>query len=397
MGKRLKMYLFGDFLLTDGENVLSEAVLHSAKLTRLLVYILMNRNVVLTHQKLIEEFWEDNTRNPAGALKNLMYRLRMALQELDNEQYICSMRGAYWWNPEIEVETDYERFEELNRQLRIPDITFEEKKRLCQEVIQCYRGNISPRLADEKWLLPRATGYQSVYMDIVKMLCKIYEEEGAWEAMEVTCHQALEVGSFDEDIHCWMIKSLQGQRKYDMAIAHYEKTGKLFYENMGIRTPEKLRMTFRKMMQDSGEYILDMSGLIDEMREQREPEEAYFCDYQIFRQVYRIEARRVERLGMAEYMVLLTVRRSGNIWRGLGVDPGVVEGMEILEKLLRKHLRIGDVVARYSKTQFIIMLPVCTYESAISVAERLKKRFEKSIGKLRLELLCELDEISGIR
>ena len=74
-----------------------------------------------------------------------------------------------------------------------------------------------------------------------------------------------------------------------------------------------------------------------------------------------------------------------------------MEGMEILEKLLRKHLRIGDVVARYSKTQFIIMLPVCTYESAISVAERLKKRFEKSIGKLRLELLCELDEISGIR
>lgn len=396
MGKRLKMRLFGEFSLTDGEKILSETGLHSAKLTRLLVYLLMNRDAALTHQRIIGEFWEDHSRNPEGALKNLIYRLRTALQKLGDETYICSVRGAYRWNPEIEVETDYERFEELRGQLQNPGLEDKEEKQLCQEILECYGDNISPTLADEKWLLPRAVRYQSEYMDTAKKLCEIYDREKAWADMELLCNRTLAIGAFDEDIHCWLIRSLQGQKKYDLAIAHYEKAGKLFYENMGIRVPEKLRMTFRGIMCDNGEYTSDIAGLLEEAQEQDEPKEAFFCDYQIFRQIYRMEARRIGRIGMAEYLLLVTVRRKGNVWRGVAADSSVIEGMEILEKLLRKYLRVGDVVARYSSSQFIVMLPLCTYESAVEVTERIKKRFKGSIRQRRLELLCELEALSGI-
>lgn len=393
--KKLKLQLFGRFFLTDGTVVLGEDTLHSGKLTRLLAYLLIHRDSILTHQELIEVFWENTSRSPESALKNLMYRLRTALKILGEKQFICTMPGAYRWNPEIEVETDYELFEDLITRLRYPQLELEEKKAICQDVILCYQGNVSTRLADEPWLLPRVTWYQSLYMDTVKSLCEIYESEGAWNDLEQVCNKALQIDVFDEDIHCWYIRSLHGQKKYDLAISHYEKTNKLFYETMGIVSSEKLRDAFHGMMQDTGEYAMGIWEIINEAQEKERPQEVFFCDYQVFRQFYRLEARRLERLGIAEYFLLLTVRRSGNAWRKGAADAGIVEGMDILERILRRTLRVGDVVSRYSSTQYVIMLPMCSYEASVMVAKRIKKRFTKSIGQRKLELLYELEEVCG--
>lgn len=394
--KTVKMQLFGSFSLTDGDAVLGEETLRSGKLTRMLAYIIMNRDSVLTHQKLIEVFWEDNSRNPDGALKNLMYRLRTALKVLGKETYVCTLPGAYRWNPEIEVETDYEQFEQMTAGLRGmgPETEKEEKKKVCRDIIACYRGNVSGRISDESWILPKVTWYQSLYMDTIKVLCEIYEEERNWYDLEMICNQALGVDVLDEDIHCSLIRSLYGQRKYDLAMFRYEKANKLFYENMGIRHPEKLRSVFREMMAGTGEYTTDINSILEEAREPDKPEGVFFCDYQIFRQIYRMEARRIERMGVAEYVVLLTVRRDGRRRGESSLDQGLIEGLEILESVLKDSLRIGDVASRYSPTQFIILLPTCSYESGITVIERIQKSFYKNIGKRRLELLFELTELS---
>ena len=89
------MQLFGSFCLRYGEAIMGEEQLRSNKLTRILVYILMNRYSILTHQKLIEVFWEDDSRNPEGALKNAMYRLRNELKVLGTENFICTLPEAY--------------------------------------------------------------------------------------------------------------------------------------------------------------------------------------------------------------------------------------------------------------------------------------------------------------
>ena len=77
--KKVKMQLFGSFLLANETTVLGEEKIHSNKLTRLLVYLLLHRDYMLTHRQLIEVFWEDDTKNPEGALKKLMYRIRNEL------------------------------------------------------------------------------------------------------------------------------------------------------------------------------------------------------------------------------------------------------------------------------------------------------------------------------
>ena len=390
--KKMKMQLFGSFMLEYEGQVLDEETLHSNKLTRLLVYILMNRESALTHQQLLEVLGNDDSQNPENVLKNLMYRMRKAMSELGDEKFICTLAGAYKWNPDIIVETDYEAYEALLDGLRRTTDP-ESKKVICRNIIDSYKSNVSTKVSQETWMLPKTTWYQNGYLEAAHTLCELLKKEKEWAEIELISNKAMAVDAFDEDIHCWLLKSMHGQKKYDLAIAQYEKSKKTFYENMGIQSPEKLQEAFQKMLSDIGEDIKDVSKLLDEMRETERLKGAFICDYHIFRQIYRIEVRRIERSGLAEHMLLLTIRKKAV----RATDNTLSEGMEALELAIRCCLRAGDVASRYSPTQYVILLPMCSYESGTMVAERINKYFRNLVGKKGIELVWELTEVTSER
>ena len=339
---KIKMQLFGTFLLTDGKIVLDEEAFHSKTLIKLLIYILMNRKTKLTHQKLIETFWGEDSKNPESALKNQVYLIRNALKAFGTENLICTLQGAYCWNSAVEVETDYEEFERMVGDLKAREMEEEEKIRLCRDIISCYKGNVTGKIAHEEWILPKVTWYQSIYIDTVKTMCELLAKKGEWKEIELICGQVLRVDSMDEDIHCWLMVSLHGQKKYDMALAYYEKVNKQFYENLGIRHPEKLRRAFDKLMTRNENSTSGLEDLLDEIREKDKPESVFFCDYQIFRQIYQMEARRIDRIGAAEHIALFTLKKRTS------ADSVFIEEMNILEEAIRTSLRTGDVASRYS-------------------------------------------------
>ena len=391
--QKIRVQLFGDFSLKRGNVILNRTELHSNKVMKLLAYLILYRNRKLTRQELMDIFWEDESKNPAGALKNLMYRLRVALKVLGEEEFISTYSGGYQWNPEIEVETDYECFEELGHEI-YKETDLNRKKELCIWALEHYSVDISEKLENESWIIPKIVWFRSKYIDVVKELCEIYNAEAEWVLLENLCEKALEVDVMDEDVHCWQIRSLYHQKKYDMAMQHYEKVSKMLYDQFGIRETEKLHSVFVDMMAEGQDQdVGSIRKLISEVREQETPRGVFFCDYQVFRQIYRVEARRMKRMCTSEYILLLTVRRKKRL-NVKADDAGLAKGMAILEELLRSSLRIGDVVARYSLSQYVVMLPLCSFETGTIVAGRLNGLFNQAIGKLQLELHYELEEIT---
>lgn len=393
---KIMMHLFGEFYLERDSVRIDRASLHSNKLMKLLVYIIFYRGRRLSRQELIDLFWEDDSRNPAGALKNLMYRLRTILKEFGDEEYILTYSGSYQWNPDISVDTDYEQFEELSSQILVQkDARI--RKEMCQQVVEGYQIDIAEKLAGETWILPKLIWFRSRYMDVIKCLCEIYEAEGDWKSLEILCRKALEVDSMEEDIHCWQIRSLYRQKKYDLAMSHYEQVSRMLYNNLGIKETEKLHSVFVDMMAEGEDsYTGNIKKLLEEVKEPETPKSVFFCDYQVFRQIYRVEARRLKRMCLSEYILLITIKRRKKQNEISTSDKGITRGMEILEELLKKSLRIGDVVARYSLSQYIVLLPMCSYESGILVAERLRHSFDYAKGKLQMDLQYELEEISHL-
>ena len=111
--------------------------------------------------------------------------------------------------------------------------------------------------------------------------------------------------------------------------------------------------------------------------------------------MYRIEARRIERLGVAEHLLLLTVRKKEPAQRGMIPEQVSQKDMDILERSIRFCLITGDVASRYNATQFVILLPLCSYESGVKVAERIRDNFRMNAGKKGLEIVYELTDLSA--
>lgn len=392
---RLKLKLFGSFRLSDGEHVLEEKSLRSNKILRVLVYLLIYRDTPQTHQKLIEIFWEDDSKkNPEIALRNLMFRLRSELKIFGNESFICTLPEAYQWNPEIPVETDYEVFERLTDSLRrsAGGDDPEGQKKLCQDIIACYQGNVTAKISGESWILPKVTWYQSVHIDAVKRLCALCEREKDWDELERLCSQGLDENPLDEELHCWVLKSLYWREKYHMAVLYYEKVNQLFYDSMGIFYPEKLKQVYQSLMPETEHTTDNINTVMKKINAQSGPEGAFLCSYQMFCQIYHLEVRRLPRAGVSAYVVLLTLRQTGRVSQQ-PAENGCLSGeMDILEDVLRFHLRKGDVATRYGQVQFLLLLSMCSQEGCIVVVKRLKKEFRRRIGKKHLEICYELKE-----
>ena len=73
----IRVQLLGRFRMYDETRCLNEEAIHSPMITKLLVYMICNKNHIVTLEQLTEALWTDEeSENPYGALKNMMYRLR---------------------------------------------------------------------------------------------------------------------------------------------------------------------------------------------------------------------------------------------------------------------------------------------------------------------------------
>ena len=111
----LTIRTLGKFQIRDEEHIVNEEEIRSPKMINLLAYLIIHRNQTLTFYDMADALWqEEETGNPAGALKNLMYRLRVFLKKnFGDEDFILTDHGSYRWNPRQEVAVDAEQFEQM--------------------------------------------------------------------------------------------------------------------------------------------------------------------------------------------------------------------------------------------------------------------------------------------
>ena len=95
------------------------------------------------------------------------------------------------------------------------------------------------------------------------------------------------------------------------------------------------------------------------------------CEFEFFRVLYRSVARSMERSGLTAHIVLLSMTGDGG-----DVSRRKIDGaMDKVEEQIRLSLRKGDVAARCSASQYVILLQQANYENSIMVCNRIKKAF----------------------
>ena len=112
----------------------------------------------------------------------------------------------------------------------------------------------------------------------------------------------------------------------------------------------------------------------------------FMCDYNVvFREIYRLEQRRMERLGISEYMVLFTIGTvNGDINKGETVVKYLKEATKYLCEAIENSLRSGDVASRCSELQYVVLLPDCPEHNVDDVAVRIINNYIELLRKNRI-------------
>ena len=101
----------------------------------------------------------------------------------------------------------------------------------------------------------------------------------------------------------------------------------------------------------------------------------------------------MERSGQSIFVALFTVSSvSGG---SLSHDKNE-QMMDILNDVLIGCLRRGDVVARYSPSQYIVMLPTVTYENSDIIIKRVRKAFGEMYKGSVVTLECKVTPIEPV-
>ncbi len=398
MGDTITLEILGKFQISSDDRMINSEIMRSDMLTKLLVYMIIHRERSVTAQELTEALWEDGkSDNPMGALKNLMYRLRNILDKnLGEADYILTAQGGYSWNGAIGIVVDAEEFERTCESAK-KNMGSAMETALYERAVDIYQGDLVSQISDRHWAVSLGAYYHSLYLSGVKRLSVIYLAGKNYENLERLSMQALRYDSVDEEIYCNLIRAMARQKKQKLAMEYYEAASKALRELLGVSRPAGLSEVYRELLAMSkGEAPELLQDVCDGMVEEEMPEGAYICGYPVFREIYRLEARKIARLGVAEFVVLLTLELREADQGHMNEKTGrffTEQAMKQLEGLVQKSLRIGDVVSRYSDTQYVILLPACTYETSMLVAARLKSRFMERANK-RIHLRVEIQEVA---
>ena len=373
----LQVRLLGDFALSLGEERIDEKKSRSKKVWLLLAVLLYNHARVVSQDELIDLLWNDDKEgaNPANALKTTLHRVRSLLDQLSPDaghRMILRKHGGYTWNEEFPIWLDTREFEQLCRadEGAETDIRLERYLR----ALALYRGDFLGRMSSEPWVIPISTYYHNMYIQAARRALELMETGGRWEDAVELCRCALQVEPYQEDFYQHLMRNLLALGQQQKAATVYEEMSKLLLSNFGVMPDQESRALYREALRTVNRQTVPAGIVLEQLRETTPITGALVCDYDFFKMIYQAEARMVARSGDAVHIVLLSLTGS----KGAELPRRSLDlAMDHMEEQIQKSLRKGDVVARCSPSQFIVMLPQANYENRCMVCQRVLRAFTR--------------------
>ena len=365
--------LFGEFQISCGDIRIGSG--RSYRAWPMLAYLLLHHDRMVARDELMRVFVdEDRTSDPANFMRLTIHRLRRVLlpiAELFDKDPIVGRNGAYGWNPEIPLTLDTEEFE---RAIRSGDEaeTPQEKLFYYRQGFELYTDDFLPQIAGDAWAATDASYYRELYFNAVMRSAELLVDGGLSRDAAAICRSALRFDPLYEPLNRQLMLALTAARDYGGAVETYKALSKRLYNELGVSPEAETREVYQRAMSRMDGSIVSPEELAERLREENPGLGAMICDYEDFRRFYQAEARSAARRGDAVHIAVVTVTSKS----GFPLSDVVLRNaMEQLESHIRKSLRLGDVAAMCSASQFVLMLLQANSENSERVLERIASGF----------------------
>ena len=362
--EQLQIRMLGDFSLQTEHARIASGDNRSRKVWMLLAYLITRRGRTVSQSELIRLVWgsDSSSDNPENALKVTLHRARSLVDKLwsgAGHTLIQRRPEGYTWNTEIPTVLDTEQFENLCRSENPED-------RL--EALELYRGEFLSNLSTGTWVIPLATHYHNLYVSTLESVLPELARAGQHSRIADICRRALPMEPYHEELHRHMMRSLLALEDRNSAIGIYEQLRDRLYHDFGITPAEETTALWREASRTVGERIMPIETVLEHLLERDAVSGALLCSFDCFQVICHAEARAMLRSGNATHVALFSVT-------GEGTKTLSKRSLDKLSEQIRLNLRRGDVFARCSASQYVIMLPQANYENSCIVCRRLEAAF----------------------
>ena len=387
-GPTLQVQMLGQFTLRYGDRTISDSDDRSRRVWSLLAYMLYNHGRSFAQEELIRLYWSNSEKSadPGNALKSIFHRIRTALDKLQpglGRLLIRRKAGRYFWNNVMPLSLDIEDFE---AHFHAAEAAGDDDVRLAeyQAALALYAGDPLPRMTDEIWTIPIVAYYHSLYTRAAAGAIELLEKQERTAEAVALCRRAIHIEPYQEDLYEHLMRGLLRTGDMKGAMSVYEEMSELLFAHFGVMPSETLRTLYRQATRTVNDRTLTMDEVCSQLEEPAPHGGAMVCEYDFFKILYRAEARSIARNGHSANICLLSIYgKDGEMLARRSLDPA----MNNLQVLVQNNLRRGDVIARCSISQYIILLPQANYENSRMVADRLVsafyRRYPHSPARLR--------------
>lgn len=367
--------------LQDGSN--SNVKLSSARLRKqsFLQYLCMFHDRSVSQEELIEAIWDadSDTGNPANALKTTLYRTRQLLEDIGIENakdILIYRRGFYSWAPQVQITLDVEQFDQLYDQFYASSQRYQTLDSAL-EALALFKGEFLASASGNLWTLSMRTYYHSKYIKMARDAAGVLYQEGRLEEGTALCRSAATTDPYDEEIQLLIMKFLHAAGLTQSAIRHYEEVRSLFKDQLGVTPSRELSDFYRKLTRSDEPRELDLRVIRSRLLEDASAVGAYFCEYTTFQNMYRHIARSAMRTGQAIQLAMMVLY---GLEGEMLTARRCTETMDSLHDAISSTLRTGDVFTRFSRDQYLIMLPSSSYENAAMALERIIAVYRRTLS-----------------
>lgn len=353
---------------------------NTTKVNQLFQMLLYFPNGLTRDQIMYNLFHNEEIADPSNSLRALVFRLRRVLPKvgLPDEDYVYVKRGTYRINPVVEVECDAIDFEEAAKKaLSCENVN--EQLDLLKAACEMYTGDFLPGLSGSDWVVTVQVRLKKLYDRCVKQICELSVVSKDFRTLHEISHKANSLYPYD-GWQTYEMQALIELGKSREALKLYEDTETLMFEELGVSVSPEMT----KQLEHLGEQIKNNTDMISEVKKnldtsKEEIEGAFYCTYPIFVESYRYIKRVIRRSGQAAWLMLCTITDG----KGFALDNSdrLSKLADELSESIRVSARGGDMYARYSNNQFVVLLLNITQEDCVLVQARINDNLSKESRK----------------
>ena len=383
--------MMGLFTIEADGKIHEELMTKSRKGISLIQYLILERGRPVSSQRLIRELWADRrSDNPEGALKTMVSRVRATLNEISPMLGACivSGQGTYRWQnlPHVHVDV-LEIIDLLNSLRHEPPTTGHMGK--TERLMELYRGDlyltgdILNGQATFNWL-------HNEYLSAVYRYIELLKTNEEYTRICDVCRRASQIDDMDEQLHIELMQAMVNLNRPEEAAAEYRRLARQTRDYYDAEPGEELQLFYHDIAEAGKNIRFNLDIIRNELLEKEGGAKGpFFCEYEVFKEVYNIYMRNLERLGSSMFLGIIMLGEIGD----KSSDVRRESCMAGLQQILKDNMRKGDIITRFSDNTFAMLLPTVNYSTGNMVMDRIENLYYQEYSTLAINMYSRISPL----